>query len=180
LVEDDAVFPDQLMNFLYNDAAIAGLDTTESNQELTMPPNFLEEARFDFIREEDREFILAFSHELNRLGYDFGGKIGEGYCWGKYMLIYTRSGVKSKNVYARIYIREAGIVLRLYLNDLDRHRAFLENSPDHIKGVFTGPHGDCQHCHNERDGKCRFRKTYTLELKDYLQLFREFYPRGKN
>jgi hypothetical protein len=74
LVEDDAVFPDQLMNFLYNDAAIAGLDTTESNQELTMPPNFLEEARFDFIREEDREFILAFSHELNRLGYDFGGE----------------------------------------------------------------------------------------------------------
>ena len=111
-----------------------------------MPPNFLEEARFDFIPEDDREFILAFDRELNRLGYDFGGKIGDGYCWGKYMLIYTRSGVKSKKVYARIYIQEGGIVLRLYLNDLDKHRTFLENSPGTIKGVFTGPHGDCQHC----------------------------------
>ena len=45
----------------------------------------------------------------------FGGKIGSGYCWGKYMVIYRKSGVKSENVYARIYMRDADIVLRLFL-----------------------------------------------------------------
>jgi hypothetical protein len=61
--------------------------------------------------------------------------------------------------------------------------------------VFTGEHASCQHCHNDKDGVRRFRKTYTLEnrliekcngitfefhepdlnkLADYLALFNEF------
>lgn len=77
--------------------------------------SLLNEDRFDFISGDDKAFIRAFDAEITRLGYDFGDKIGSGYCWGKYMLIYTKTGVKSKNVYARIYIRDFSIVLRLFL-----------------------------------------------------------------
>lgn len=161
----------------------------------------LQEERFDFIADPDKLFIRAFDDEMTRLGYDYGNKIGDGYCWGKYMLIYRRSGVKSANVYARIYIRESSIVLRLFLNDIDKHRRFIENAPPHIKTVFTGEHGDCHHCHNQKDGTCRFRKTYTLDgrliekcngvtfefhqpdvekLSDYIALLMEFFPQKKS
>ncbi len=160
----------------------------------------LDEERFDFISTEDKAFIIAFDDEMTRLGYDFGGKIGSGYCWGKYMLIYTKSGVKSKNVYARIYLRETSTVLRLFLNGIDQHRAYIENAPAYIKEVFTGEAANCKHCHNDKDGQCRFRKAYTIDqlfiekcngitfefhdpgvekLADYLALFREFYPGKK-
>src|SRR5512146_962452 len=93
----------------------------------------LSEEKFNFISSNNKAFIFAFDGEMARLGYDFGEKIGSGYCWGKYMLIYTKTGVKSKNVYARIYIREASIVLRLFLNGIDKHRVYIENAPACIK-----------------------------------------------
>lgn len=163
--------------------------------------NFLQEARFDYLSPADKEFILAFDGEMSRLGYDFGGKIGSGYCWGRHMLIYTKSGVISKAVYARVYMREPRIALRLFLNKVDAHRAYIEQAPPHIKEVFTGEHGKCDHCHNQRaDGTCKFRKTYTIDgrliekcngitfefpnptlekMPDYLGLFSEFFPRKK-
>ena len=162
--------------------------------------DILKEERFNFLSDEDKVFILAFNDEMTSLGYDFGNKIGSGYCWGKYMIIYTRSGVKSKNVFARIYIRDASIVLRLFFSNIDKHRAFLEKAPAHIKEVFVGDHGKCQHDKNEKDGNCMFRKTYTLdgqliekcngltfefpnpkvqEINDYIALFTEFYPMKK-
>jgi hypothetical protein len=160
----------------------------------------LEEERFDIISNKDKAFILAFNDEMTKLGYDFGNKIGNGFCWGKYMIIYTKSNVKSKNVFARIYIRDASIVLRLFLNKVDNHRVFIENTPSHIKEVFAGDYGNCKHCHNNKDGACRFRKTYTLDgrviekcngstfefynpslqkMNDYIALFTEFYPKKK-
>ena len=162
--------------------------------------DILNEERFDFISRKDKGFILAFNDEMTGLGYGFGDKIGSGYCWGKYMLIYTKAGVKSKKVFARIYIRDDSIVLRLFLNDIDRHRAFVENAPSHIKEVFVGEFGNCKHCHNDKDGVCRFRKTYTIDdqsiekcngstfefhnpslrrIPDYISLFMEFYPKKK-
>lgn len=159
--------------------------------------HIIEEPRFDFLSRRDRDFIINFDGEMNRLGYDFGVTIGSGFCWGKYMLIYTRSGVKSKKVYTRLYMRDEDIVLRMFFSDIDRHRAYIEQAPEHIKLVFTGTHGDCQHCHNEKGGGCRFRKTYTIDsrqiekcngivfefhdpgvekLPDYLALYTEFYP----
>ncbi len=162
--------------------------------------DIFQEERFNILSSGDRAFILAFDEEMVRLGYDFGGKIGSGYCWGKYMIIYIKSGVKSKKVFARIYIRESGVVLRLFLNDIDRHRAFIERAPAHIKDVFVGPHGDCQHDRDEPDGQCRFKKTYTIDqrliekcngvvfefpapsvqkLEDYITLFTEFYPQKR-
>lgn len=157
----------------------------------------LQDPRFDFIFPAGKAFILAFDAALAQLGYDCGDRIGSGYCWGCYMLIYARTGAKSPKVVARVYLRESSTVLRLFLNAVDQHRAFIEQAPATIREVFTGPHGDCQHCHNEREGVCRFRKTYTLEgrriekcngitfefheptlekLPDYLSLFTEFFP----
>src|SRR5512146_956962 len=103
------------------------------------------EERFDYVSAADKAFILAFDDKMARLGYDYGGKIGSGYCWGRHMIIYTKAGVKSKAVYTRIYLQDAGIVLRLFFNGIDKHRAFIENAPAHIKEVFTGPAADCQH-----------------------------------
>jgi hypothetical protein len=124
--------------------------------------DILQEETFNFISQDDKAFILAFDDEMAKLGYGFGGDIGSGYCWGRYMLIYTKSGVKSKKVYARIYIRDASVVLRLFFNDIDKHRQYVERTPLYIKEVFTGEHGKCQRCHNDQDGVCRFRKTYTI------------------
>lgn len=162
----------------------------------------LSEPRFDFISTPNKTFIQAFDDEMTRLGYTFGDKIGSGYCWGKYMLIYRKSGVKSEQVYARIYLRDESIVLRLFLNDIDKHRAFIEHAPAYIKEVFTGDQATCQHDHNEdADGNCRFRKSYTIDgrfiekcngitfefhqpsldkLPDYLALFTEFFPIRKS
>jgi hypothetical protein len=161
----------------------------------------LNEGRFDFISGENKAFIQEFDDEMTRLGYDFGNKIGAGFCWGKYMLIYRRSGVKSENVYARIYIRDESIVLRLFLNDIDKHRGFIEKAPAYIKEVFTGEAAKCTHDRNENgDGSCRFRKSYTIDgrfiekcngitfefhqpgvqkMGDYIALFTEFFPKKK-
>ena len=163
--------------------------------------DILKEERFNFISDEDKDFILKFNDAMTKLGYDFGNKIGSGFCWGKYMIIYTRSGVKSKNVVARIYIRDADIVLRLFFSNIDKHREFLEKAPAHIKEVFVGDYGKCKHDKDDQDGNCMFRKTYTLDgqliekcngltfefrnpgmqqLNDYVALFAEFYPKKKS
>jgi hypothetical protein len=158
----------------------------------------LQEERFDYLSGDERAFVLAMDAALAERGYTCGGQIGEGYCWGRHMLIYRKAGAKSERVYARLYLREADVVLRLFFNGVDRHRAYLEVAPDHIQEVFTGPFGDCEHCHNQgEDGACRFRKRYTLHgreiakcngntfwffkptlarLDDYLALFDQFYP----
>jgi hypothetical protein len=162
----------------------------------------LKEERFDYVSDSDKVFILAFNEEMTRLGYDFGGKIGSGYGWGKYMVIYTKAGVKSKAVYARIYIPDTGIVLRLFLNKVDKHEKFIEKAPAHIKAMFTASDTKCKHDRDDEDGKCRsnFRRTYTIDgqlieqcmpttyyifhpevqkIPDYIALFTEFYPPKK-
>jgi hypothetical protein len=158
----------------------------------------LAEERFDIVSKPDKAFILAFSKEIAKLGYDFGGHIGWGACWGMYMVIYSKVGVKSKQVAARIFIRENGIVLRLFFNDIDKHRKYIENAPEHINVVFTNTHGACS-C-NPKKENCKMRKTYTIngnliekcsgvvfefhqpdmeKLPDYVNLLKEFYANKK-
>ncbi len=158
--------------------------------------NIMLESRFGFISDSDKEFMIAFDSKMKALGYDFGGSIGSGYCWGRFMIIYAKAGVKSRKVIARIYIRADVIVLRLFFSNIDKHRAYIENAPAHIKDVFTGAHGDCTHCKNDKNGVCKFRKSYTLggrlsekcnglvfefhqpdlsKLPDYMGLLFEFY-----
>ena len=155
----------------------------------------MSEERFTVISDSDKAFILAFDKQIGALGYDSGGGIGDGYCWGKYMIIYTKTGASNKKVAARIFIREAGIVLRLFFNNVDRHGAYIENAPKHIKDVFTNDHGNCG-CRPRKEN-CRMRKVYTVDgkpiekcsgvvfefwnptvekLPDYMDLLAEFYP----
>jgi hypothetical protein len=109
--------------------------------------------------------------------------------------------VKSQKVYARIYLRDEDIALRLFLSGIDKHRQYIEQASAHIKDVFTNEFSDCHHCHNQKeDGTCKFRKSYTLhgvfyekcngntfwffqseseKMADYIGLFTEFYPARK-
>ena len=163
--------------------------------------DLLKQKQFNFVSQKDREFIVAFDDNMTKLGYDCGGKIGDGFCWGKYMLIYRKSNVKSKKVYARIYLRDKDIVLRMFFSNIDKHESFILNAPKHIKEAFTGEYGNCSHCKHEVDGNCKFRKFYHLggqrydkcngltfrfheptltEMDDYIALFTVFYPeKGK-
>ncbi|MCL2059395.1 MAG: hypothetical protein FWH01_10125 [Oscillospiraceae bacterium] len=157
----------------------------------------LTEERFSIISEPDKAFILAFSKNISELNYDCGGHIGWGACWGRYMVIYSKLGTKSKQVAARIFIRDDGIVLRLFFNNVDKHTQYIENAPEHIKSVFIGTHGDCN-CSPKKEN-CKMRKTYAIngkqiekcsgvvfefhqpdimKLPDYLRLLREFYGRA--
>lgn len=157
----------------------------------------LTQETYNFISKKDREFIVAFDKAIKEIGYECGCNIGYGYCWGRYMIIYAKTGVKDKKVAARIYIRDNGIILRLFFSNVDKHRAYIENAPEFIRLPFVSEHGNCHHCHNEKEGLCKFRKTYSMnnrliekcngavfefekpdtdKLQDYIALLKEFYP----
>jgi hypothetical protein len=166
----------------------------------------LKEDRFNFVSNENKKFINEFTKEMNSFGYNFGGEIGNGFCWGNYMVIYSKTGIKNKKVIARIYIRDNcvivwggkeynyknSLVLRLFFADIDKHSAYLENAPIHIKDAFIDENGICNHCREN----CHFRKSYTLDgkkiekcggsvfeynnpktkdIKDYMNILKEFY-----
>jgi hypothetical protein len=157
----------------------------------------LQEEKFNFIPKSSKDFITAFDEEIEKLGYSSNGVIGNGYIWGKYMILYSKTRIKTRKILARVYIRESSIVLRLYLNNIDSHRKFIEDAPPHIKKAFTGEYGRCKHCKNEKEGVCKFRKTYTIDgqliemcngftfefweptidkLPDYMVILSEFLP----
>lgn len=154
----------------------------------------LADEKYSFISVGDKEFITAFADAMARLGYTYGSRIADGICWGKYMLVFTKENVSSKKAYARIYIRDDSIVLRLFLNNVTAHSGYIVNAPDFIRESFTGSHGSCQHCKGD---DCRFRKDYVIadvtyekcngvtfeffnpelkNLEEYIGLFTEFYP----
>lgn len=154
----------------------------------------INEKQFDFISKNDKDFIVAFTQALENMGYTYGDTIGNGFCWGRYMLIFRKANVKSKKVVARIYIRDDSIVLRLFFNNVTKHSEYIDATPEYIKGIFIGGYGTCNHCKGDN---CKFRKDYEINgikyekcngttfkfnepsvenLHDYLKLFREFYP----
>jgi hypothetical protein len=170
----------------------------------------LADSKFDFITESNKDFIVKFTQEMNDFAYDCGNEIGPGFCWGHYMIIYSKTGVKAKKVIARIYIRDNGtilwggkehhftngIVLRLFLNKIDKHRAYIENAPSYIQEPIIDNNGICRHCKSE----CNHRKTYTINgtyfekcdgetfwytepkvenIGGYMSLLKEFYAGNK-
>ena len=56
----------------------------------------LKDKKFDFVSAQDKAFIVEFTKQMNSFGYDYGEKIEKGACWGKFMIIYSQKGVKSK------------------------------------------------------------------------------------
>jgi len=158
----------------------------------------LAKKNFDFMKPEDKDFIISFDTEMNKLGYTSGGNIENGYCWGRNMIIYTEAGVKSKKSYARIYIRDGDIVLRLYFSNVDKYRDAIERTPDYIQDAFIGEYPSCDHCHEKTD--CVHQKRYTINgqqfeicngkafwffqpditrLPEYIKVFTTFYPQKK-
>ncbi len=127
----------------------------------------LSQAQPAYITEADKTFILLWDERLKALGYTCGGEVRGGFCWGKYMLVYTKAGVKSDKSYCRVYLRDIGAAVRLYLNGVDDHRAYLEGTPDYILDAFTNDYGACKHCPNKQGDACRHRKSYTLFGKLY-------------
>lgn len=160
--------------------------------------NLLEDVAYSFVCSKDKEFIVAFDAEMNKLGYTCNQTIGDGYCWGRKMIIYTKAGVKSKKSFARIYLRENDLILRMYFSNVDKQRQAIEQAPDYIQQAFTGDYGACRHCHNmKEDSSCSHRKSYTIHGKkyelcdgfafwffspditripEYIKLFLAFYP----
>lgn len=97
---------------------------------------------------------------LESLSYTYENVIGNGFCWGKYMLIFRKANVKSKQVAAQIYIIEDSIVLKMFFNNVTKHSAYISNTPNRIKHVFTGSYGTCKHCKGDN---CKFRKEYEID-----------------
>jgi len=170
--------------------------------------NLLKEKRFDFVSDENKKFVIEFTKEMDLFGYDFGGEIGDGFYWGNYMIVYSQKSVKSKKIIARIYIRDDGvviwggkvnhfknsIVLRLFFDDIDKHREYIESAPPFIKEPFIveDGYGVCQHCNYD----CSSRRIYTIngkqfekcsesifefnnpkieQINDYMNILKEFY-----
>jgi len=124
----------------------------------------LSEERFNIISNPDKAFIVAFDKWLESLGYDYGGGIGDGYGWGKYMIIYGKTGVKSRPCPARIYIKDDGkIQLRFFLKNIDKHRKYIENAPSYVKDGFAFDWGDCKNCVST----CKTMKIYTIDDRLY-------------
>ena len=71
----------------------------------------LKDKKFDFVSDQDKAFIVEFTKQMNSFGYDYGEKIENGACWGKFMIIYSQKGIKSKKVIARIYLRDNNVII---------------------------------------------------------------------
>ena len=135
----------------------------QNNYEAKNLTELLKERRLDIVSESDKVFIIAFDKAINELGYDCENTIGSGYSWSPLMMIYGKTGTKSRPCVARIYINNDGISLRLYFTNINKHRVYIENAPEHIKTIFYGGHDcpcrpDCPH---------KGRKLYTIDDKNY-------------
>lgn len=156
----------------------------------------LEEKCTDYLRPEDKEFVISITQGFEELGYIHNG-LEKGYMWGKYMIIFRKAGVKSKKVYARIYIQEKHIVLRMYFSNVLKHANYILSCPNFIQNAFLGESGSCSHCSGE---DCKHRKKYEIggvkyekcdgytfefhdttidKVPDYLGLFCEFFMSKK-
>ncbi len=124
---------------------------------------FFDDPQLSYLSATDRRFVARFDEAMKAAGFPDGGRLGPGYCWGRHLVAYAKGRPGSERQVARVYLRDDGITLRLYLSDLDKHRAYLERASEAILAPFLAGFGDCVHCHNQRpDGTCKFRKSYTL------------------
>ena len=159
---------------------------------------FLTERRFSSVSKEDKAFIIAFDKEVHELGYDFGNAIHAGHSWGSnQMIIYGKTGTKSRSCPARIWIKDDGILFQIYFTGIDAHRGYIEAAPRYIKEVFTGynENRSCRACRSKcgpkeytidgrfmsicRDAPFWFTNPSLEKLPDYMGLLYEFYPKSK-
>ena len=157
----------------------------------------LTERRCEQISEADKSFIVAFDKAMNDAGYDCENIITSGITWSHMMIVYGKTGTKSRPIAARLYINSDGeIYFRFFLNKVDKHMAYIENAPSHVKNAFIFEGGDCTLCNVH----CKHGKVYTIDgqqmqkcshitfpfhhtdvnaLPDYMELFSKFFPSKK-
>jgi hypothetical protein len=156
---------------------------------------------YDFVKEENKQFILAVDEALIKMGYE-SGQIQPYVFWGKYVIAYKKANSKTNNYVSKFYLRDENILFRLYLKKVETHEKYIENAPDFIKQSFIDSRGRCQHCKTKCNatGNCFHRKTYTIDnehiekcdgmvflfrnlslsaIPDYINLINEFYPPKK-
>jgi len=168
------------------------VNDVQNHYEAANLTELLAERRFNIVSENDKAFIIAFDKAVNELGYDCENTIGSGYSWSPLMIIYGKTGTKSRPCIARIYIHNDGISLRLFFTNINKHRAYIENAPEHIKTMFSGGKNcpcrpDCPHKGQKiytiddkdykkcRDADFRITKPNIDELSDYIGILAEFY-----
>jgi hypothetical protein len=172
------------------------VNDVQNHYEAANLTELLAERRFNIVSENDKAFIMAFDKAVNELGYDCENTIGSGYSWSPLMIIYGKPGTKSRPCIARIYIHNEGISLRLFFSNINKHRVYIENAPEHIKSIFLGGHDCpcrpvCPHkgqkvytIDDKNYQKCchadfRITKPNIDELSDYIGILAEFYPAKK-
>ena len=156
--------------------------------------SFLAERRFNLISAPEKEFIIAFDKAIKIFGYDFGDAIISGNVWSPMVIIYGKTDTKSRPCAARIYIKETGILFRMFLRKVDAHRKYIENAPSHIKESFMKKTRLCTFCWDKcpsrpaaytidgnkiqqcQHGAFYFDNPSVEKLPDYVNLFAEFYP----
>ena len=157
----------------------------------------LENTIFSYITDTDKNFICEFTETMNQMGYTSNGKIVDGICYGRHMMIFRKMNVKSDRVYARLYFRDSGVVVRLFFSNVTDHSNYISLTPDYIKESFVGNRAQCNHC---RGDICKFRKSYQIDGQDYdkcngitfkffepsverlpsyMELFLQFYPQKR-
>jgi len=169
------------------------VDEHNNNYKAKNMDELLSERRCDALSKDDKTFIAAFDKAINELGYDCENTITSGNAWSPMAIVYGKTGTKSRPCPARIYIKDDGITLRLFLNKVDKHMQYIENSPPHIKNAFIFEGSDCQSCNTS----CAPGKVYTIDgqqmqkcnhstfyfygahigiLPDIMGLLSKFYP----
>lgn len=154
----------------------------------------LNDPAYSYVDDEGKRFICSFTDAMNEMGYECKQKIVDGICYGKHMMIFTKTNAKSPKVFARLYFRTRGVVLRFFFNQVSDHAEYIDACPSYIKDTFIGDHSNCNHC---RGDVCKFRKSYAIagktyekcngltfeffeptveRLGAYMGLFLEFYP----
>lgn len=158
--------------------------------------DILADPKFPYVSENDKAFILAFDETMNKLGYDMGGNYAGKLKFYEAQITYAKTGTKSRTAFARITIQKDHITLRLYFKNIDKHRAYIETAPLHIKQSFVFEGGNCHNCM----ATCKSMKIYSIDgknynkcchsiatfknlsverLPDYIALLTEFYPKIK-
>jgi hypothetical protein len=126
--------------------------------------DFLQDETCSYISDFDKIFICEFTNAMNTLGYHCEGKIVDGVCFGRHMMIFRKINAKSRKVYARLYLRTNGVVVRFFFSDVSFHSEYILTSPSFIKNTFIDDYAKCTHCHGD---VCKFRKSYRIADQDY-------------
>lgn len=92
-----------------------------------------------------------------------GGRSDLRFCWGISQFAYSRAPQKKRDYVCRLYQRGDGLVVRLFLKNVNAYAGFIESAGDQIKDVFVNDYGKCNHCRET----CKDRKTYGIDGKEY-------------